>query len=335
LFRRQFEGKGRRTHETRRGNGVAHTELQSLSVDSAADAAPLAGDPKPLEKQGGNFTRYLGRAISLAVLVAIVLQLRNIDFAHVWSIVPTSPLFWLVFVVNYMVGSVGDWIIFKRLWNIPASGILALLRKQISNTLLFGYIGEVYFYDWARKRADIVGSPFGAVKDVAIMSAVMGNVVTLLSLALAWPLILQRNMGFRPDLIIYSMLFLIGSTLAIFVFRSRVFSLPWKELRFIALVHFLRIIVGLATTGTAWHLALPTVDLSWWVVLSVASMLLGRLPFISNKDFAFAALAVFLIGHDADIPALMTMMASLILATHVILGAVLMVSDVLSLDRRR
>jgi hypothetical protein len=313
--------------------------MQSLRAEPAAnpavDAEFPSGDPKPLEQRGGALTRYVGRAISLAVLAAVILQLRNIDFRYVWSIVPTSPLFWIVFFANYFYISLADWVIFRKLWNIPFSGIFALLRKQIGNTLLFGYVGEVYFYDWARKRGDIVGSPFGAVKDVAIMSAVVGNVVTMLAVLVAWPFFLQENMGFRADLIIYSLIFLVGSTLAIFAFRSKVFSLPFAQLRFIAFIHFTRVVAGLVLTGTCWHLALPTVDLSWWVVLSVASMLLGRLPFISNKDFAFAALAVFLIGHDADIPALMTMMASLILATHVLLGVVLMVSDVLSPDRRR
>ena len=289
-------------------------------------------DPKPLEQKRGGVLKYLGRAISLAVLVAVLFQLRKIDIGSIWSIMPTSPLFWAAFAANYLYGTLFDWAIFRRLWHIPVSGIVALMRKQIGNALLFGYVGELYFYDWARKRADIPGSPFGAVKDVAILSAVMGNVVTLLAMLVAWPLVTQTTMGIPNDVILSSGAFLIASTAIILVFSGRLFSLPKRDLYYTALIHLARLIVGVALTGLCWHLALPQVALVWWVVLSVASLLIARLPFVSNKDFVFAGLAVFLIGHDAEIPALMTMMAALVLATHIALGIILMLTDLLTPD---
>jgi hypothetical protein len=60
-----------------------------------------------------------------------------------------------------------------------------------------------------------------------------------------------------------------------------------------------------------------------WVLLSAMRMLLSRLPFLPNKDVVFAALAVFMIGQDAEVGALMAMMASLLLATHLGLGLLL------------
>ena len=305
-----------------------------VPLTAAPPAPPTALiDPKPLEKKRGGILKYLGRAISLAVLVAVLLQLRKVDLAQIWSVVPTSPLFWCAFAASYLYGTLFDWMIFKRIWDIPASGIVALMRKQIGNALLFGYVGELYFYDWARKRADIPGSPFGAVKDVAILSAVMGNVVTLIAVLIAWPLITQTTMGIRNDVVMYSVAFLIGSTAIILGFSGRLFSLPKRDLYYTAGIHFVRLLVGIALTGLCWHLALPQIALVWWVVLSVAALLIARLPFVSNKDFVFAGLAVFLIGHDAEIPALMTMMAALVLITHIGLGLILMLTDLLTPDR--
>lgn len=319
--------------EQRPGDGTGTRQTGIADTDDNQPATPLPDDPKPLEQRKGGIMKYLGRGISLAVLVAVFLQLRQLDLAYVWSIVPTSPLFWIAFAANYFFGTLADWVIFRRLWKIPFSGVIPLVRKQIGNALLFGYVGELYFYDWARKRADIVGSPFGAVKDVAILSAVMGNVVTLISVFIAWPLVTQTTMGIPSNVIWYSIAFLVGSTAAILFFGPRLFSLPKADLWYTSGVHMVRIVLNLILTGLCWHLALPEIALVWWVVLSVASMLIGRLPFVSNKDFVFAGLAVFLIGHDAEIPALMTMMASLILATHVGLGLVLMLSDVFSTDK--
>jgi hypothetical protein len=52
-----------------------------------------------------------------------------------------------------------------------------------------------------------------------------------------------------------------------------------------------------------------------------------------NKDIVFAGLAVFMIGHDAEIGALMTMMATLTLAAHLGLGLLLSLGETLGLRR--
>jgi len=70
-----------------------------------------------------------------------------------------------------------------------------------------------------------------------------------------------------------------------------------------------------------WHLVLPQVPLHLWFVLSTLRMLVSRLPLVPNKDVIFAGIAVFVIGHEARIDDLMTMMAGLILATHLMVGA--------------
>ena len=58
------------------------------------------------------------------------------------------------------------------------SGLIALHKKRISNEVLLGYSGEAYFYAWARQRSQMVAAPFGAVKDVSILSAIAGNAIT-------------------------------------------------------------------------------------------------------------------------------------------------------------
>jgi hypothetical protein len=39
------------------------------------------------------------------------------------------------------------------------------------------------------------GSPFGAVKDVAILSALAGNIITIIMMAITWPLISPLDFG--------------------------------------------------------------------------------------------------------------------------------------------
>lgn len=291
-------------------------------------------DPAPLKIRAGLSVSLLGPAISLAVLVAVLFQLRDMDWRHVWSIVPSSPLFWVVFAATYLAAPSADWLIFRRLWRIPASGLVALLRKLIGNEILLGYIGEVYFYTWARKRTDITNAPFGAIKDVAILSAMVGNMVTLIMLAIAWPLLGVLHLGLGSKVVLWSVATVVLTSLAAMLLRRRLFSLPAPELRFVIFVHLARIITSTSLAALIWHIALPEVALSWWLLLSTLRLLLMRLPFLPNKDLVFAGIAVFLIGRDQEIAALMTMVASLRVATHLILGLGLTVSDLATREPR-
>jgi hypothetical protein len=297
-------------------------------------AAIASTDPKPYPIGERSWTWWLGAAISLAVLVAVVFELRAVDFGRVRAILPASPQFWLVFAAAYLAGPAADWAIYRRLWRIPAAGFGALLQKTIGNELLFGYVGEVYLYTWARRRTEMTSTPFGAIKDVSILSAMTGNAVTLILLALAYPLLGTLHLGLDSKALLVSVAVVVATSSVVLFFRKTLFSLPRPELRYVAGVHLLRIFLTTGLAALCWHLALPEVALEWWLLLAALRMLLSRLPFLPNKDIVFAGLAVFLIGHDAEIGALMTMMASLILATHMALGLALVAGEAIGLKRR-
>ncbi|MEY4849043.1 MAG: hypothetical protein RLZZ331_47, partial [Pseudomonadota bacterium] len=265
----------------------------------------------------------VGTIITLAVLVAAMLQLAQLDLARVAAIVPSSPAFWLVFALSYFAGPLGDYVIFRRLWQIPVAGFFALLRKLIGNELITGYVGDLYFYTWARQRTSMTSAPFGAVKDVAILSAMAANAVTLVLMVLAYPLLDTLHLGIDSTAFFASVALMLVISSGVLFFRKKLFSLPAPDLWVVTFVQTARVIATLVLTGLCWHLALPAESVELWVLLSAMRMLLSRLPFLPNKDVVFAALAVFMIGQDAEVGALMAMMASLLLATHLGLGLLL------------
>lgn len=280
-------------------------------------------DPEPLIRSGRNWTRWTGPIVSVLILVVALHQFRGLDWQKLWTLMSTSIAFWMAFLLYYTAGPISEWVIFRRLWNIPLEGFGALLRKLVSNEILLGYLGEVYFYAWARRNARITAAPFGALKDVTILSALVGNVTTLLMVAVAIPIFDALDIGAGRWDIIGSILFVLGTSLVAMIVRKRLFTLPRSELWRVSVIHLLRIVATTFLAAAMWHMLLPSVDLSWWLLLGTLRQLVSRLPFLPNKDVVFAGMTAFLIGAGNEIVSAMALMATLILAAHLLVGIVM------------
>jgi hypothetical protein len=317
----------------------APTPPEKTVTDTTLALSP--SDPPPggyafePQDRGSKWTwsRVLTMALSLLVLGAAVWQARSLNLADITALVPTSPLFWAVFAVSYIAGPASEWIIFRKLWGVGIRAIDALIRKLIYNELLLGYLGEVYFYTWARRKLPMEATPFGAVKDVAIMSAVAGNIMTLALIALAYPYLALLPLAEYGDDIAWSLAFVVAISLIPFIWRRQIFSLTRAELWFVFGVHIARIVATTLLSAVLWALVLPDVQIGWWLVLSAIRLLVSRLPFVPNKDVVFAGIAVLALGQDVQIAALMAMMAALILATHLILALIFGLYDLAKGDK--
>lgn len=287
-------------------------------------------DPKPLVEKGRNWTRYMGPAISLLILAAVLYQLRDLNLRSVRELLPSTPLFWLLFAISYVQAPFSEWVMFRRLWGLPfRTGMAALLRKFVSNEILLGYLGEVYFYAWARRHVTRVVAPFGAIKDVTILSALTGNVATIAMVVLATPMIGQLHLGVRSDTFALSVGFVLGTSILFLLLRKSLFTLPRADLWFVANVHFVRIFSYAVLMGILWHLILPGVALTYWLLLATMRQLLSRLPFMPNKDVIFVGLASFVAGRDTEIVNAMALLATLTVAAHVGVGLTLGVTGLM------
>jgi hypothetical protein len=292
-----------------------------------AQTGVISSQLLPLKVAERNWQRWLSMAISAALLVAIVMHLNRLGSTKLRAEIPVSPGFWLAFAAYYLALPTSEWIIFRRLWNLPAAGFAALLRKLVSNEVLMGYSGELAFYGWARRRAALTSAPFGAIKDVSILSALAGNLVTLGMMAAAWPLMGALHLGVLSRGAGMSVAAIIGLSVLVAFFNRRIFSLPAADLRFIFGVHVARLAATTTLAGLMWHCALPGIGISMWVMLAAMHLLVTRLPFVPNKDLVFAGVALFAIGHDSQVVELIALIATMILTAHVLIGIVLAISD--------
>ena len=264
---------------------------------------------------------YLGAAVTVVMIAWLGLKLRAAGVDSLFAALPSNPLFYVFFILLYFSPVTGDFIIFRKLWGIPAAGFVALIKKRIANDVI-SYSGEAYFYGWARQRSSMVAAPFGAVKDVSILSAIAGNMVTLAMIAVAMPLGVGLLTEQQLHNAIWSIVAVFGMSLPFLIFSKRVFSLPRATLWWIFWIHCLRLIAGAVLIAFAWHYGLPGVSVGMWLLLSAARMIVGRLPLVPNKELLFATFATLLIGQDAALSVLISVTAALPLLMHVILVAI-------------
>ncbi len=291
--------------------GRPHAEI----VPPSPDIAGL----QPLKTIRSRWPAIIGGLVTLAMLAGLAHELLNAGLAGLERATPRNPLFYIAFAALYFVPPVADYVIFRRLWRIPLAGLVALIKKRIANDVVMGYSGEAYFYAWARARAQLVAAPFGAVKDVSILSAIAGNAVTLAMIAIALPV--GRNLV-PPDMMRYvygSLAVIFGTSLPFLVFSRKVFSLPRGELWMVFGVHCARLILGALFLAIAWALAMPAVALGTWLFLSAGRMLFSRLPLLPNKDLLFANFAILMIGEDQALSELIAFTAAAVLLVHALL----------------
>ncbi len=262
----------------------------------------------------------VGTLLTIAMIVGLGRQLLGSGLSGLGRSVPADPRFYLCFAMLYMSLPIGDYVIFRRLWGIPlGGGLAALIKKRIANDVVLGYLGEAYFYAWARARATMVAAPFGAVKDVSILSAIAGNAVTLLMMAIALPLGHALMTPGQVQMLGGSAAIVFAMSLPFLIFSKRVFSLPRRVLWWIFGVHCLRLISGSVLIAFAWHFALPDVSIGMWLFLAAGRLLVSRLPLVPNKDLLFANFAILLIGQGETLSGLMAFTAALTLLVHVVL----------------
>ncbi len=296
----------------------------------AADAAPLVA-LKPVQTLRRRWPVLLATILSVAMLVGVGYELFDDGLAGIRRATPASWGFYLFFLASYFTLPVCDFLIFRRLWNVPPAAFTALNRKRIANDILIGYSGDAYFYAWARARLDMVTAPFGAVKDVTIVSGITGNVTALLLGAVALPLGYQLIGPEIVEAMIWSLVFATALSLALILFSRRVFSLPRRDLWYIFWIDLLRIAGTCVTIALAWAWAIPSVSVGMWLFLVAGRQLVSRLPFLPNKDLLFANFAILVIGHDRALSDLMAFTAASTIVMH---GLLLLLSGAVYVTER-
>lgn len=295
-------------------------------------ALPDAVRRKQLAGLAERLSRPLGFLLSVLLLVVVLGQARTADWSVLARSARLSAGFWISCGAYYLLSPCAEWLIYSRLWGFDRGTLPALLRKFVSNELLVDYLGDVQFLAWAHARK--IRSPFAAVKDVTILSALTGNLVTLVLMILAWPNVVGGLSEASLHAVFGSLGVVIAVSSLILLVGKRIFTHRPGTLMGIGVVLVLRTVGAMSLSAVLWHLLMPGTSLTDLFVLATLRMVVSRLPLVPSKDLLFAGLAVLVFGRAADISVATSMIASLMLIIHVVVGSLLALTHIGSARRR-
>ena len=267
------------------------------------------------------FLTIAGVVLSFAVLIAAFRQVGGFD-RKILAQAPSNPWFWLCFFALYSVGPLMEWLILRRIWGIGVGALPALLRKQVANEIVFGYSGDAQFYLWARRQLGLRESAFATLRDVTILSALAGNLATLLMMIASAPLLYSLADGTLLDAFSASTGVIVVSSLLIFAMRRTfvLFTLPPRDLLITFGLHCLRIAIGLLATGLLWSLLLPGLPATTLIAVATLRMMVHRLPLLPSRDALLAPLILALLGAASGLAAATMLVAALSLVAHLLVG---------------
>ncbi len=245
--------------------------------------------------------RIIGPLIIASVIGYMVWKLSRIGWAEVLGALPSSPLFYSLFIVRFLIIPAAEVLIYQRVLALPLWRRFGVfLRKRAYN---FGFVelsGEAYFAHWAVTRQKLdKGLVLHALKDVNLLSALASNTATV---ALVLALLLSGRLGGigtqNPDMPLY-----VGGSILLCLLLAVGFLLLWRRLirigigdaLYVLTVHFARLLAMLGTQALLYWMVLPGVGFDSWLIFLTLNMVIFRIPFLPNKELVFLALSLTLL----------------------------------------
>lgn len=232
-----------------------------------------------------------------AILLWLGLNLYDIGWQSVWQNLPVHPVFYLIFLLMFVSAPVADIIIYRYIWVFDIwKSIPAFIKKRILNTDVVGYSGEVYFFTWARNNIGLTDLEIGeTIRDNNILSALASNSRAVFFL-LVFGYWAQEPIAALIGSVNWMYFAMAGAVLIIMIpivirFRKYIFVTSFKTAKFVFGVYFLRLAIGTVLQIIMWMVVIPDVPLVTWIVYSVISILVSRIP-TSNKKLIFAGVGV-------------------------------------------
>ncbi|MEZ5893921.1 MAG: hypothetical protein R3C58_12365 [Parvularculaceae bacterium] len=244
------------------------------------------------------------KIIQYALLALIVLylvkKLTQVGWLEVANALPTTPWFYVFFLLRYLALPISELAIYEIVWEAPlVRHFFVFIRKRVYNFAVMGYSGEAFLTLWARRRLNLPHKKILiGVKDNNLLSAFASNAATV-----ALIVILAVTGGLSAGLHafpgagwLFALAFLSASALSVLVmvFRHKLMALPEGVMPRLIGVHGARQALIILLHAAMYASALPGAPLMAWLTFISLQLVLSRVPFLPNQDIVYLGAAMTL-----------------------------------------
>ncbi len=259
--------------------------------------------------------------LALGILGLLAYSLKGVAWSTLRTELPVNPLFYLLFAMFYVWLPLSEMVAYRVIWPLHAWKSLPIfIKKRIYNREIFQYSGEVFFFTWARRQVDRPSLDIARdIRDQNIVSSAASTLVALV-LVVAF-LSLSRTsltawIGPRGmPLLIAGTVVTLGLVAVGIRFRRHIFAMAPGTALVIFGVHAARFALEQAVQIAMWAVAIPEVPLRVWCSYAALSLVISRLPLVTNRDLLFASIGITLAAGMAvpveQVAALMLVVAGL------------------------
>lgn len=254
--------------------------------------------------KGKRIGKVFGYIIQVGIIIYLLLELTQIGWVNFFKALPTTPYFYLLFLVLYGALPIAEIFCYKQSWNIGFwESLPTFIKKRVYNKTVLGYSGEIAVFGWARKK-EIASDKeiFKVIRDNNITSSVASSIVVygLLLFFIASKKIAifdYLNSAYDTVTIVtvgIVMLVLAGTA---YKYRAYWYSMPAKIALTIFSIHATRMILLNVVQVLQWYVVMPEVALNVWFTFLSVQLLVSRIPFLPSRD-------LFSIGASLEVSSL-------------------------------
>ncbi|MDR8391762.1 hypothetical protein NC796_11450 [Aliifodinibius sp. S!AR15-10] len=242
-------------------------------------------------ERGKRVGRWSGYLIQAGIIAYLLYELTQIGWNNFFDALPTTPYFYLLFLVLYGALPVAEFFCYKQSWNIGfRESLPVFIKKRIYNKTVAGYSGEFVVFGWGRKRGFANDKElFKVIRDNNIMSSLASSAVVyalLLGFVLSGEVALLDYLGSRYDILTITGTVVIALLLVVtaYKFRSYFFSMSSRVAWRVFGIHTVRMIFLNVVQVLQWYVVLPEITLDIWFTFLSVQLLISRIPVIPSRD---------------------------------------------------
>ncbi len=265
--------------------------------------------------KGKAIVKWLQRFLFVVIIAWMGYELTKVGWLKVWRSLPTTWLFYLIFLFTYFQLPLFEVWIYRVTWVFDAfKSIPTFIIKRVYNKDVIGYSGEVYFFVWAKQNLQMKDKEIlVTIKDNNIISSIASTLVSIGLLSIfvfTGQVPIDRIVSF--DQVIYWVLGVVAVlVLGILAYRFRkyVIHMPAKKAFGIFGIQIFRLVLVQAFNLLMFYVVMPETPMYVWFTYLSIEIILSRIPFLPNKDFVFVSLSIGLAASlavsEAEIAGLM------------------------------